>query len=398
MAFEFLKHNTELIIVYTPIYGADEILRKINNTEGYNIKNTFWVEKQFLRTLKDYDEDSICFSLGKIEGDFIEMNQDVVGTNHKFFFSSVIKFNHKMFIANRNVSVLKKIDQVVDGDIYIGGVKGDNYNILYEKYKDLIEAFPNSSELTKYVHRRIATLVKEFVPQCDKYEYIYENYIEKKEQTYLQNATNDTQSANQKIKLEQFKIAVQDLRELLNEAEHIGETTWQKKIQIILQLLYPQYILCTREVSFKGVDGYDKRPDYILVDANGFVDIMEIKKPTVRVLSKQASYRNNYVPSREFAGTIQQIEKYIYCLNSLNGERDNFFTRISKLLPGEMMPQVVNPKGLLILGRSVDFNEQQIRDFELIRRQYKNIAEIMTYDDLIGRFNRIILSLSVENT
>lgn len=184
MAFEFLKHNTELIIVYTPIYGADEILRKINNTEGYNIKNTFWVEKQFLRTLKDYDEDSICFSLGKIEGDFIEMNQDVVGTNHKFFFSSVIKFNHKMFIANPNVSVLEKIDQVVDGDIYIGGVKGDNYNIPYERYKDLIEAFPNSSELTKYVHRRIATLVKEFVPQCDKYEYIYENYIEKKEQTY----------------------------------------------------------------------------------------------------------------------------------------------------------------------------------------------------------------------
>lgn len=54
------------------------------------------------------------------------------------------------------------------------------------------------------------------------------------------------------------------------------------------------YILNIRELSFSGVDGYDKRPDFILVDVNGFIDIMEIKKPTVNILTKQASYRNNY--------------------------------------------------------------------------------------------------------
>lgn len=39
---------------------------------------------------------------------------------------------------------------------------------------------------------------------------------------------------------------------------------------------------------------------------------------------------------------------------------------------------------LLLLGRSKDLNEQQTRDFELIKRQYKNIADIMTYDDLVS--------------
>jgi len=35
---------------------------------------------------------------------------------------------------------------------------------------------------------------------------------------------------------------------------------------------------------------------------------------------------------------------------------------------------VVNHQGILLLGRSNNFNEQQKRDFELIKRQYKNIA------------------------
>lgn len=35
-------------------------------------------------------------------------------------------------------------------------------------------------------------------------------------------------------------------------------------------------------------------------------------------------------------------------------------------------------------------------DFELIRRQYKHIAEIMTYDDLLQRIDNIIAALDQE--
>lgn len=391
---EFIKNDMELIMVYTPAYGADEVLKKIKSSEGHNIKNTFGVEQKLLRELEEYDEESVCISVGKVTNGYIEISRDVIGTEHKFFFSKDIKLNQKMFVAYRNISILKKLDQVIDGDVYIGGDETEaGYNISLDRYKMLVEVFPNSSELTMYAHKRIAALVKEFAPQCDKYEHIYEKYIEKREHAYLKGNCLNNSSINRKIKLEQFSIALSELRSLLNEVEHIGETTWQQKIENILQLLYPQYILCTRELTFKGIDGYDKRPDFILVDANGFIDIMEIKKPTVDVLSKQASYRNNYVPAREFAGAIQQIEKYIFCLNSLNREKDCLFVKLSKMLPEDVKPQAVNPQGILLLGRSKDFDEQQTRDFELIKRQYKNIADIMTYDDLISRFERIIDSL-----
>ena len=48
-----------------------------------------------------------------------------------------------------------------------------------------------------------------------------------------------------------------------------------------LQLLYPQYILSTREQTLQGVEGYDKWLNSILVDANGFIDVMEIKRQTM---------------------------------------------------------------------------------------------------------------------
>ena len=36
------------------------------------------------------------------------------------------------------------------------------------------------------------------------------------------------------------------------------------------------------------------------------------------------------------------------------------------------------------------------RDFELIKRQYKNVADIMTYDDLLSRLQNIIDALKKQ--
>lgn len=136
MTFEFLKMDKELIAIYTPAYGADEILKKIEISDGYNIKNVFWVEKNDLRELEEYDEDSICFAIGVYIENYVEIRQEVAVTRHKFFFSEDIKFNQKIFVANRNVSILRKIDEVVDGDIYIGGDNQEEFHYIpYGEFK-----------------------------------------------------------------------------------------------------------------------------------------------------------------------------------------------------------------------------------------------------------------------
>lgn len=107
--------------------------------------------------------------------------------------------------------------------------------------------------------------------------------------------------------------------------------------------------------------------------------------------------RHRYYPSRALSGTVQQVEKYILCLTDSKVQQDSFYKKLSEKLfeklHGEINPRAINPRGLILLGRSRGFNNQQKMDFELIRRQYRNIADIMTYDDLINRFERIITSL-----
>lgn len=134
----------------------------------------------------------------------------------------------------------------------------------------------------------------------------------------------------------------------------------------------------------------DKQPDFLLVDANGFVDILEIKKADIRMLTQ---YRNNYVATREISGAIQQIEKYIFCLNSSDKAKEDVSKKLTEFLPKGVEVEIVNPQGILLAGRSNEFTDEQKKDFELIKRQYKHVADIMTYDDLAQRLRNIIASL-----
>ena len=59
-------------------------------------------------------------------------------------------------------------------------------------------------------------------------------------------------------------------------------------------------------------------------------------------------------------------------------------------LPSNFRLKVVNPQGILLLGRSNNLTDEQLFDFEIIKRQHKNIVDIMTYDDLLKRFRNIL--------
>ena len=59
-------------------------------------------------------------------------------------------------------------------------------------------------------------------------------------------------------------------------------------------------------------------------------------------------------------------------------------------LPSGVEVRVTNPKAMLILGRDKDFDLDQLFDFEIIKRKYANIVDIMTYDDLLRRLETII--------
>ena len=45
------------------------------------------------------------------------------------------------------------------------------------------------------------------------------------------------------------------------------------------------------------------------------------------------------------------------------------------------------------MGRDRDMTPQQRHDFEVVRRHYKHIADILTYDDLLRRLEAVLTKL-----
>lgn len=54
-------------------------------------------------------------------------------------------------------------------------------------------------------------------------------------------------------------------------------------------------------------------------------------------------------------------------------------------LPDNFMIKITNPSGIIVMGRENNLSNSQREDFEVIKRKYKNIIDIITYDDLLKR-------------
>lgn len=105
------------------------------------------------------------------------------------------------------------------------------------------------------------------------------------------------------------------------------------------------------------------------------------------MIREKSLYRNNYIPKTELSGAIMQCEKYIYNMASDTKKAEiDLNNQFSSVLPKDYKLQIVNPKAMIIMGRSNTFAEPQ--KAEIIRRKYKNILDIITYDDLLYRLHR----------
>lgn len=98
-----------------------------------------------------------------------------------------------------------------------------------------------------------------------------------------------------------------------------------------------------------------------------------------------------------------QAEKYLFHLSKwgVDGE-DELTSRYGSSLPAGLKIKVTSPKALLLLGRdrrpdgTAALGESQAFDLEVIKRKYANMMDIVTYDDLLRRLERIIASLTAR--
>lgn len=421
MAISFRIKNDCILLIYStevPVW----VVEKLKSEGAVTLKKTFHFRRETLThdipsdaNIDDVDE--YTFQFANLIQDYWEIDKSILDTKfsvcvYKDIF--VQKIEHagintqlmpnlsivKFFVAETNISVFKKIDQICNEQIFIGG--DHNGAIPAECFYSLIRHFPTTSELHRYANSRISNVIKDFVPTMNDEEEKLQKYFKKKKKRLsslpLPQETFAFPKELYETELAKYTEIHRILKNQLLNNINADEKEWQKFLEKFLLLIYPQYVATLKEVAIP--EGYSSQHkitnrfiDFMLVDQNGFIDIIEIKKPFENGILSGRLYRDNFYPKSELAGTLVQAEKYLFYLNNMSTHKIGKLTeKYKEKLPDGLKLKIRNPKARIILGRSNNFNDQQKSDFEIIKRQYSRIADISSYDDLLSNLSNVINS------
>lgn len=159
--------------------------------------------------------------------------------------------------------------------------------------------------------------------------------------------------------------------------KNLPESHWQswfKNNKWILGSEY-LYILTERNIDTQNI------ADYLVKAFDGFLDIVEIKKPNGLKFWMEAKDHDNYVPSSDLIKAITQCQNYIFEI-----EREANSLKFIQRTKGT---KVIKPRCLLIYGRSNDWNEEQQEAYRILNASYNQIT-ILTYDHLLLRAKNIL--------
>jgi hypothetical protein len=251
----------------------------------------------------------------------------------------------------------------------------------------MVEGFPTPYEKKMYAEARMSAIMKNYLDTTRDSETRFQRYMNKK----ISRTGNDLQKTFQESELLKYQTILGKMESMLSDELDYSEKAWQLEILQIVQLLYPKYIAVLPDVPIRDKAISDRILDFLLVDTNGHIDIIEIKKPFENSIITRGKHRNNYIPLRELSGTIMQLEKYIFFLNRWGGEGEKYLSKkYRNQLPVDMEIKITNPAGIIIMGRENKLNLEQQLDFEVVKRKYKNVVDIITYDNLIHRLKTTI--------
>lgn len=371
-----------LILEYKP--RVTKIKEKLfNNNENLKIKWTFYFFKEDLIDL-NYDNLKFAFKLWTPDWKYIKIKKEILDLKYDLLLDSSMELKLQTFLIDSWISIFKEIDRLVKQQIIVWGDIEESIPI--EEFLNLIKHFPNTTELKHYRDTKITHYISEYFDTTKDAELSFEKYLARKNKQIPE--IQSIESVN-KYEYQKYSYILEKLNKMLELSSGYSEKCWEREILEIILIIFPKYIECFHSIH---VDDYYSKPtkidrqiDIVLVDVNNNIDIIEIKKPELDSIISKSPYRDNHFPKKELSWTIMQVEKYLFHLNK-------WWVKWEKVLKGKLMIdiKITNPKWLLILWRDKNFSDSQRFDFEIIRRKYSNIMDIITYDDLIRRLENIL--------
>jgi hypothetical protein len=393
----FRKNDDRLELIYEVDFGSDTwVQEELDRSGTVAIRRAFYfsqsdlIEKSETGSDEDIEEGRpYFFTLGRLENGYFRIDGDKLGIDYDVYLSEGLRIDIGTFIANRGISVFRQIARVTAEPLHIGG---DNPKSLpRSEFEKLLKTFPNSTELDHYARARVARILRDYFETTSPAEEKFEEYLRKHGG---QPAIHDFADLY-RLEVSKYEFIRDKVTELLNEQATFSENEWRDLMLHFILLIFPKYVAVLRNVLVKDYYSSSKPKnryiDIALIDANGNIDIIEIKKPFEDCLISVGAYRGNFTPRKELSGSIMQAEKYLFHLSKWGAAgEDDINRRQEANLPAGLKIKIMNPKAIVIAGRSNALSSQQLFDFELIKRKYSNIVDILSYDDLLNRLSSII--------
>jgi hypothetical protein len=352
-AVEFICEGSKLLLVYRPRDDASWVHDRFAKGEPLDIKNTFSFNRgrsskgQGRRDPEDFgDELEVSFVVALAKGKYFVFKPEIVEVGVPVLVARDVVPKWKWFSAEVKVSVLRILADLKPSRIVIGGSASDAIPVV--EYEKLVAQLPTPYELRRYVQSRLSVVFRELTDAKVDAEAVLRAYVGKRVKAKAQDLIQPFRARE----IAKYEFLYRRLKAMLVEAEGYTERQWQEQILDIVRLLNPKYVAAFTSVSIKDtLIGGRRQLDILLVDANGNVDVIEIKKPFKAKLVTDTTYRDNHVPHRELAGTVTQVEKYLLHLNRWGSAGEVKLTDLCKKgLPSGLQIRIVNPCGLIIMG------------------------------------------------
>ena len=159
------KQADGLLLTYVPdrfnsVKWLDEKLRKNNKV---TLRWTFTLKTNDLlsqpQRADDEDDTERIFKLGTTEDGYYRIDKAILGLKHDLLLDNAMRLDLQIFVANRDISIFRKFDELIDEQIIVGG-ENENAIPLID-FELLIQTFPTSTELTHYARSGVVPPVVE---------------------------------------------------------------------------------------------------------------------------------------------------------------------------------------------------------------------------------------------
>ncbi len=282
------------------------------------------------------------------------------------------RFTAKVKITNssKHNYPLEKLHRYIEKQLQLDGkhIESKYSKVVEGSSADEIEAYGSLIEQVKELkdRKKVTQVLKQIFESnktADLTKYLLENNL-------LDDDLKDIVEYRSRV------TSIEDFVDMLENTH--TENDWQTWFQENSWVLGSDFvrILDERRIDVQNIS------DYLVEAYDGFLDVIEIKKPSSDLkFWPDSKDHDNYYPHSDLTKAITQSINYI---NQIEKQIDSkeFSKRIDDVT-------VIKPRCTLIFGRSIDWDDEQKEAYRILNSSYHNVT-ILTYDHVLERAKRML--------